>query len=263
MKIITDEEQKRLQLNILKSIHLFCIEHGLHYTLAYGTLIGAVRHNGYIPWDDDIDIAMPRQDYELFIHGYKNERYKLHCLENDPDYLNAYAKVEDSRTMIDEEGSTKKLGVFVDVFPLDPLFDDPKDCKKLFGKVTFFRRLLVFRVLTKQYFLCWWKRWIFIGGKIFLSFLSKRWLAETIDGLAKSGNANALYWGMFAGSLKFAIITKTDLEEYVLHKFEDNDFYILSNYDHWLRQIYGEYMTPPPVDKQKTVHFFNKVYWKE
>jgi len=263
MKTISLEEQKVLQLNILKNIHRYCLEQGLHYTLAYGTLIGAIRHNGFIPWDDDIDIAMPRTDYEKFIWGYKNDIYKVHSLDNDPNYLHPYAKVEDTRTLIEEEGSTKNLGVFVDVFPLDPLFDNPKKCRRLFHKVNFFRILLVFRLLTAQYFPRWWKRMLFYAGKLMLFFIPKRWLVKRLDCLAKSGNPDARYWGMFAGCMVYALIEKNDIQNYELHRFEDSEFQVLKNYDHWLRQIYGDYMTPPPVEKQTSVHFFNSVYWKD
>ena len=263
MKTIPIEEQKELQLNILKSIHHFCTEQGINYTLAYGTLIGALRHDGFIPWDDDIDIAMPREDYEKFIHSYKSEIYKVHSLETDSDYLNPIVKVEDTRTLIEEEGSMVNLGVFVDVFPLDPLYDTTDECSLLFHKVTFYRRLLAFRTLTSRYFQCWWKRWIFLMGSFFLRFLSKRWLAERLDRLAKSGHSDARYWGMFAGCMKYALIERDDLQHYIYHKFEDSDFLVIQNYDSWLRQVYGDYMTPPPLDKQKSVHYFNNVYWKD
>lgn len=263
MRNISLTEHKKLQLDILKNIHRYCVEKGLNYTLAYGTLIGALRHNGFIPWDDDIDIAMPREDYEKFLREYKHDIYKVHCLENDSNYLNAVAKVEDTRTLIEEDGSTENLGVFVDVFPLDSLFDDAGQCENLFKKITFYRRLLAFRLLTSRYFQEWWKRWVFIVGKRFLCFIPKRWIVEKIDSLAKSGQSEARYWGMFAGGLKFALIDHEDLQHYISHRFEDTDFLILRDYDRWLSQIYGDYMVLPPVEKRKTVHFFNKVYWKE
>ena len=77
MKEIKNDELRTIQLDILQNVHDFCMKHDIKYTLAYGTLLGAVRHGGYIPWDDDIDIAMLRPDYERFMQEYKNDIYNL------------------------------------------------------------------------------------------------------------------------------------------------------------------------------------------
>ena len=81
MKEISIEESKRIQLDILKLIHEYCYNNGLKYTLAYGSMLGAVRHKGFIPWDDDIDIAIMRSDYEKLISGFEHEYIKIY------DYL--------------------------------------------------------------------------------------------------------------------------------------------------------------------------------
>ena len=71
MKKLTDKEVKQIELDILEYVHNFCEENGLKYIMNYGTLIGAVRHKGFIPWDDDIDISMPRADYEKLLHHFQ------------------------------------------------------------------------------------------------------------------------------------------------------------------------------------------------
>ena len=84
-------------MKILKDVHAFCKANGIRYSMAYGTLLGAVRHKGFIPWDDDIDIVMPRADYDRFCREYKSDRYELFCSARQPDAYVAYARVADMR----------------------------------------------------------------------------------------------------------------------------------------------------------------------
>ena len=129
MRKITLDESKRIQLDILQSIHDFCIANNLKYSICGGTLIGAVRHKGFIPWDDDIDIFMLREDYNKFIHDYKDLSgiYILHSLENDESYSYPYAKVEDVRTYIEEDVTAGNIGIAVDVFPVDNCMNDREE----------------------------------------------------------------------------------------------------------------------------------------
>ena len=102
-KEINVEELKQIQLNILKFVDKFCKENNLKYYLAYGTLLGAVRHKGYIPWDDDIDIIMFREDYEKFVTTFKDVNYKVFATEVNSKYPYPFAKVGDTRTYFEEE----------------------------------------------------------------------------------------------------------------------------------------------------------------
>ena len=111
MRQITDiHELRSLQMGILDHVHQFCLEHGLHYSLSSGTLIGAVRHKGYIPWDDDIDIYMPREDYDKFLHDFHDETGHFRLLAPPPvgggrgeaPYYYTFAKVIDTRTRMVE-----------------------------------------------------------------------------------------------------------------------------------------------------------------
>lgn len=114
------------ELDILRDVHALCKEHKLSYYLIGGTLLGSVRHGGFIPWDDDLDITMPRQDYERFIalcaRGALGADYYLHHYSTDPTYWLAFAKIRKNNTLFDET-SIRSLachkGIFIDVFPLD------------------------------------------------------------------------------------------------------------------------------------------------
>ncbi len=122
------EQVQRYETEILDEIHRVCRKNHLRYSLAYGTLIGAVRHQGFIPWDDDIDLMMPRKDYEKLLRIWKKEadpRYIIQSYRTDYDYTNNFAKVrKDHTTFIQDEGELQKRyhrGIFVDIFPADRL----------------------------------------------------------------------------------------------------------------------------------------------
>ena len=121
MKEISFEESKKLELDILLAVADFCNKNNLTYFLAYGTLIGAIRHKGFIPWDDDIDIQMPREDYNKFIETFSHERYKT-IAPGTPLSKHSFVKVIDTETVkIEAHKKYKKgfLGVDIDIFPLD------------------------------------------------------------------------------------------------------------------------------------------------
>lgn len=137
MRQLSDKEIHDCLLNILKDVDEFCRQNGLRYSLAYGTLIGAVRHHGFIPWDDDIDIQMPRPDFERFIREYGREpgaRYR--CLYNtvneEERFQHFFAKVHDTHTVcVQGKSVVYKFGVNLDVFPIDGRPDDTREQRKM------------------------------------------------------------------------------------------------------------------------------------
>ena len=126
MKELTIEELKEVELNILKDVAKFCEINKIQYFLCGGTLLGAIRHKGFIPWDDDIDIAMPRADYERFFKLYNgnNSRYKADSLENNNNWHMSFGRVGDINTVLYEhtlKNKYKKYHAFIDIFPVDGL----------------------------------------------------------------------------------------------------------------------------------------------
>jgi lipopolysaccharide cholinephosphotransferase len=136
MRKITDiKELREIQMGILDDVHRFCEEQGLRYSLSSGTLIGAVRHQGYIPWDDDIDIYMLRSDYERFLKSYhdQNGHYRVLNPKKEDHYYYTFAKVVDQRTkMVEKETEGYEIGVYIDVFPVDYVPDDMKERERIF-----------------------------------------------------------------------------------------------------------------------------------
>lgn len=123
----SDQLQQQIwatEQEILDVIHQVCTEHGLRYSLAYGTLLGAVRHKGFIPWDDDIDLMMPREDYEKLLVIWNQSAPKGYILQNtrtDPDFTQNFTKIrKDHTTFLQGESEREKhyhKGIFVDIFP--------------------------------------------------------------------------------------------------------------------------------------------------
>ena len=140
IKYLSMDEIKLIELEILQYIHDFCVKNDIKYFINYGTLIGAVRHKGFIPWDDDIDICMFRKDYEKFIDLFSKDDgiYKILSLETDDKYYNNFMKVINSKTKIEDERNYKTydLGIFVDIFPIDS-FDDLKLVEKTYKLESF------------------------------------------------------------------------------------------------------------------------------
>lgn len=265
MREITDlTELKTIELEIMKKIHSFCIETGIEYNLAFGSLIGAVRHQGFIPWDDDIDICMLREDYNRFRKEFPNyaKNHGLFVASNDttPLYLRAMAKVCDERTLLvePEYQFSEPIGVFVDVFPVDGTPDN---------KVHRYLHIMHIRLLT----LCF-----FAGLKKDEYFTEKRLSKKVLRTISKIVGLNRIEKMIEACSSKYTVKTDgyviasaawlklyrySDLRPVHLGKFEDSDFLIPDNFDSMLRKAYGDYMKLPP-EEQRIPHHVMNTYWK-
>lgn len=256
-------------LKIMKIIHKICIEQNLHYTLFYGTLIGAVRHNGFIPWDDDLDIAMPRDDYErlskYFIAHEKElaplKWFSCKTVENYP-YMIARICNTDFR-MESENEKDCGMGPFVDIYPMDGAGN---------GKHNFFYKKAWF--YSSMYFSKSRLHYVPVKGllktivKRIAYFLSKIHRIESIRNklekfsmkfpYEKSEFVACMTW---LDSGEKNVFKKEDIENVILSEFEDSEFYITKNYDALLKTYYGDYMQLPP-EKERIGHHFYRIYRK-
>ncbi len=267
MKRISFEEAKRVELDILLHVAKFCDEHGLRYFLAYGTLIGAVRHKGFIPWDDDIDIQMPREDYEKLIEIYPKENTDEKYFLLTPEMKGAhhpYVKIIDTRTVKKELGAKKNslLGVDIDVFPLDGQPDDLQAYGKFYDKLyTLYKRYLYSDTALKG-----------LPFKTKIHMLLYRPFALCRKGILKKANKiHSLYpyeSSKYVGSVTTIYngrgnrALKTAFDGYVTLEFEGHLLKAPKGYDEILRTIYGDYMKLPP-EEQQHAHHINEMYWKE
>jgi len=265
MKTITLDELKSLQLDILSSLHDFCIKNDIKYSMCYGTLIGAIRHNGFIPWDDDIDVVMTRPNYEKFIHSYRDKtgKYKLHELSIDSEYSLPYAKIEDTRTVLEENGSLRPMGINIDVFPCDNMGDTPEESMRILNKTGKLRFQIFGKLVKPGPKNSFFKKICIIGVKTLLLFKNMRHLSEKLNKMAKTiGKKDAKYAGCLVwGGIK-AVIPSKVYQDYILMPFEDKQFYAMKGYDTYLTLIYGDYMQLPPEEKRTSPHTLNNIYWK-
>ena len=154
MREIQFEEMKKIELNILIYFTEVCEENNLRYYLGGGTLLGAVRHKGFIPWDDDIDVMMPRPDFQKLLSlSINNENYNI-IKPGTAGYYYNFAKLVDTRTILEEKGIKRidGLGVYIDIFPLDGMPETPDARKKRFKELNSIRKRINNTCLLKPKF---------------------------------------------------------------------------------------------------------------
>ena len=270
MRQLSSKEIKQIELSILKAFACYCEDNNLTYFLCGGTLLGAIRHHGFIPWDDDIDVFMPRPDYEKFytlsknvpiahnlvVASYKNSDVKI----NYP-----FIKVLDNTTLVYEKTKSKKekIHIWIDVFPIDGFYDDDSKNMTIIKKIHLRRDLLAIASADISQSKSLLKK----IGKIFLIPLIKligvKNICKQIDRLSskvdyKSANyVGGFMWGYGINEK----MIKSDLT-IIKHEFEDSIFNIPSNYDTYLSNLYGDYMKLPPEEK-RIIHGFTAYLLKD
>ena len=254
MRKLSVSECKKISLDILNDIVDFCEKNNLRYYLSVGTLLGAIRHKGYIPWDDDIDIMMPRPDYQKLIDNYDGK----YTILKPSSGLLYYAKAYDQNTVKYEPATDYKkyepLGVDIDIFPLDGIVNDQKIVDKLYKKECFLETLLrlsnqpifyrknpikcINRIIPRM-----------IGSKNLVKMIEKNAMTYDYD---SSDYVVRMRWSPhgFTGALPKSVYD-VDYAE-----FEGRKYCIPKGYDIWLRSFFGDdYMTLPPEDKRVTHEF--------
>lgn len=266
MKTLTLEEIKTIEYDILSEVAAFCDGHEIRYYLACGTLLGAIRHGGFIPWDDDVDIAMPRPDYERFIREYTSSTYTLHDFRIDEAYPYPFAKVSDLRTcLIEETEEPAKLGVYIDIFPIDGLPEDPKQRKEFFKTLEWDRRLLSWKRISRRKKVGFVHKIIQVFSKLALKPVSVQRLVRRYDAhIQRFSYETARSVGHFATMAVWGSDEKpkTIFESAVKHKFERGMFNVPGGYDAYLVIEYGDYMELPPKEQQVSKHSYS-VCWRE
>ena len=266
MKPIYTEELKRIQFDILKDVDSFCKKNGIRYSLAYGTLLGAVRHKGYIPWDDDIDIMLLRSDYEKFIRIYGNERYSIDDTSTNENYFCPYAKVIDNRTVLKENTAFKSISkVFIDVFPVDNIPDSESELNAMFRKKSIWNAIFNLKKVTVSKKRTLIKNITLAISHVLLSVLPMRMVVEKMkqSGIRYS-NQETKRRAVFvtADNKKRWILPSKLFEEYTELVFEGYSFSVVSRYDDYLTACYGDYMKLPPIEQQTTHHSI-EAWWAD
>lgn len=259
MRQLSKNEIQQCELNILVEFDAFCKENGLTYSLVGGTLLGAVRHKGFIPWDDDIDVGMPRYDYERFMSLVKARDYKLSdkffvLPDRGRDASLPYAKVIDKTTSVPPEVEAKTESLWIDVFPFDGCPADAKKAKKLFKKAKHYRHIIVYNHFKFSHFKGI-KKPLYMLYSIYARTFGLQRAINKLHKLACScpcKNAErvaGVVWGLYGMG---EIISGNSFEQTVELEFEGKCFSAIHNWDEYLTGLYGDYMTPPPENKRQS-----------
>ena len=256
-KELSLQEIKEITFDILKYFNTFCQDNSLKYYLSNGTLLGAVKYGGFIPWDDDIDVLMPREDYESFISMFKDtDEFTLYTHEKNKNYKFPYAKLCALKTLKVETNidSGVDLGVDIDIFPLDICSAHILNAY-VQKKLTLYQRGCILSKFISTKGKSIFKRVIvnlckLIGYEFVHKRLKKIAMRETISGGEYMGN---LMWPIYG---KKEIIPEKVFENTIEIEFEGEKFPAPIGYDIYLRSLYGSYENDPPAEKQKTHHSY-------
>lgn len=261
---------KQIQLSLLAEFDAICRNEGYRYSLGGGSLLGAVRHKGYIPWDDDIDVMMPRTDYERFINYCSENRtgFAIQFHGNDTEYVDLSTKIYDPDTIIVEKEIVDKridIGVSIDVFVIDGLGETKEAAVRAF-RAKAIQRELVGAAQWKHFFRskthAWYYEPIRMCFFVWSRFINKSKMYEKIEDYYKSIDfERAKYVGAVGGSYREReILPRAVFQNYIDMQFEGKLFKGISAYDVYLKSIYGDYMKLPPAEKQVSHHLFHAYY---
>lgn len=263
---------RQVQLEIAREIRRVCEENGISYFLAHGTFLGAIRHGGFIPWDDDMDMGMLRQDYEKFCRIAPEKLKPEYCLQTwytEPNYSLPFGKVMKRGTVYLENKKTSRLlenGIYVDIFPYDYAPEDPYEQKKLAASLLSLYRMKLMKSGYKPWLendrIIWKKRIGYLYYQMKSLFVGQQTLARDYDTLAvaihdsgviceRNGRTNPNYY------------ERSLIEELAEYAFEGETFKGPKNYDAYLTNLYGDYMVLPPEGQRENRHQIIKIDFGE
>lgn len=254
---ITLGDIKHSELNVLIKFHNFCEKHHLYYTLAGGTLLGAIRHKGFIPWDDDIDVMMPRSDYQKLLYMVKNGK-----TDNNPTFLLPgeggnvcpFIKAVDPNIIAHSVGGLSDIPLSIDVFPLDNLPEDDQELGKFFKKARVLRASIIAYDADLKVCKVNLKYFAKIILKVYVKVVGLKRIIKRIDEFSQTyndrntGYIGGIMWGYGVGE-------RMKIESYMHNvsvEFEGNSFNAPSCWKNYLTGLYGDYMQLPPKEKRKS-----------
>ena len=257
---LSREECKSIQINLLEVIDKVCNENSLAYGLAYGTTLGAIRHHGFIPWDDDIDIYMLRKDYESFCEKFTQNKLDVPqwcglLTNKNSGYYYPFAKFVDNRTIAKMDSNVTEHGVWIDIFPVDNV-PEGAFFRKIFSNYCHFLRAVTIAMTTdfdskklgKKYY---YKKILSIMATV----IGKRRFANIYEKTTKKFDKKETSQKACLGGA-YGIkecMPKHIFENRIRLEFEGRLFWASKDYESYLSRLYGEYMQLPSIE-QRRIH---------
>lgn len=261
---MTQQELRKvqlLQLDMAKEVKRICEKHQISYFLDAGSMLGAVRHKGFIPWDDDLDIGFLKEEYDKFVIAARtdlNEKYYLHDSSVDDAYGLTFGKIRLKGTKFVENMSQSNLAakeIYIDLFPYDNRAENEEQAQREASRF----RILTHLLMIKSHMYVWKgqgiKKWLkFLPFQIMALFCSRQGLRRKIDSLtSRHAKENCSQVYIHDGtSAYYWYFPKSILQSFITTEFEGESFPIPREYDRFLKTAYGNYMELPPVEKRKT-----------
>lgn len=244
-------------MEILDDVHNFCQSTGIRYSPTYGTLLGAVRHKGYIPWDDDIDLMMPRPDYERFIKEYVSQDNELIVLKLIDSCVEMFTKVSRKGTkMVDKDLGRCQWGINIDVFPVDGCPANPEHQLQINNRINLLAKLCPRYKVVESRKAIWFIKYLVKRGVFFYPHTISH-LKEEIDQLSACDPATMPNAGILMEGCDSFLTDSAIYNEYTLLPFEDKSYCAIKDYALLLTAKYGDYMTPPPPENRVSLHQYD------
>lgn len=254
---------RQVQLEIAMEIRRVCEENDISCFLAHGTFLGAVRHGGFIPWDDDMDMGMMRSDYEKFCRIAPEKLKPEYCLQTwytEPNYGLPFGKVMKRGTVYLENKKTSRLrdnGIYVDIFPYDYAPEDPDEMRKLTANLLSIYRVKLMKSGYKPWLendrIIWKKRIGYLYYQLRSLFVSQQTLARDYDTLAVAIHDSSVIWEKNGRTVPNCY-ERDWVEELADYSFEGETFKGPKDYHNYLTSLYGDYMELPPEGERENRH---------
>jgi lipopolysaccharide cholinephosphotransferase len=253
-KELSLEEKRKIQMQMLDEVDAFCKKNHLRYSLAYGTLLGAIRHKGFIPWDDDMDIMMPLPDMEIFKKTFHSENVRISDIDTNKDYQYPFPRLVHKHTYSQEGLTYRGDGVCIDTYPIVGLPDEQSDIEAFFSKA---KRLLKVRLFFSRA-----RSWVLRHSSYNYFPITRFFQKKYRDYLYQfKYRENGTYFA--TPNLRWKHVFHVNLFEKTMDvPFEDHTYSIICAYETFLRQRYDDYMELPPVEERVPFHEFH-CYWNE